>query len=76
MATMDKQMSIYDIVTPVPKMWDCTETCKHFGEKVDYPEWWNGKARCLLPAEGGGAKMKSVVFDNTWYSYCSMYEEK
>ena len=74
----DNQMSMYDFVTPVPKMWDCTETCKHFGENVDYPSWWNGKSRCLIPGEGSGknARMKSVVFDNSWFTYCTYYEKK
>ena len=52
---------------------DCYKTCKHFGEKVDYPSWWFGKARCLLQT---GAHTHEVEFDNTSFMYCDLYEEE
>ena len=70
---MNEQISIWDVVTPVPPMWDCRKTCKHFGEAVDYPSWWFGEGRCLL---ADNKSMKSILFDNCWFCYCTRYEEK
>ena len=69
------QISIYDIdpdVDPQPEMWDCRKTCARFGEKVDYPEWWNGEARCLY----GFDKVDQVVHDNVTHFYCRFYERR
>ena len=70
---MNEQLTMYDVLTPVPPMWDCAETCKHYGEKVDYPSWWFGKARCLLCDH---EHYKSIVFDNRYFSYCTRYERE
>ena len=69
----DQQLFMYDVLTPVPQMWECRETCKHFGEHVDYPSWWNGEARCLLCTDG---HTKSLIFDNRWFAWCDLYESK
>lgn len=70
-----EQINIYDpdAITPTPALWRCRETCKRFGEHVDYPSWWNGEARCLLV---DGQHMKEIVFDNMRYTYCTLYERK
>ena len=71
---MEEQLSIFNgDITPVPKMWDCTKTCKRFGEHVDYPSWWFGEGRCLLPKN---EHFKEVYFDNGCYFYCALYEKK
>ena len=69
-----RQLSMYDALDPRPEMWDCRETCRHFGESVDYPSWWNGEARCCLPFTGKNTE--SVLFDNRWFMYCKLYEPK
>ena len=71
--TEQKQLTIYDAVTPVPPLWDCRETCRRFGEMTDSPEWWNGEKRCLLC---NGNTMKHANFDNRCYIYCTLYEPK
>ena len=68
-----EQLSIYDTIAPVPERWKCRETCRRFGENVDAPGWWNGEKRCLYP---NSDTMRSVLFDNRWYTWCTMYEEK
>lgn len=70
---MAEQVYMYDVITPTPTMWECVKTCKHFGENIDYPEWWFGKPRCLLP---DGNCMKSILFDNRWFCYCTKYERR
>jgi predicted metal-binding protein len=69
----EQQLDMYDIVTPVHPMWECRETCRRFGEKLDYPSWWFGEARCLLPE---GNNMKHVNFDNRCYIWCDLYERR
>ncbi len=72
---MTEQLDIWDdrVVTPVPALWVCRETCRRFGEYVDYPSWWNGEARCLLC---DGSHMHGITFDNRCYIYCDLYESK
>lgn len=65
-----EQLTMMDVVAPVPTLWKCRETCRRFGEMVDHPSWWDGEARCLL------ADTDSVLFDNTWITWCKLYEEK
>lgn len=67
---MEQQLTMYDAILPVPAAWDCVETCRHFGEKVDYPDWWRGKARCLL------GDWYEIEFDNRAYICCRRYEAK
>ena len=70
---MTEQLSMYDVITPVPEMWDCIKTCKRSGEKVDHPPWWHGEGRCLLP---GNKDIESPVFDNKCFVYCKLYERR
>lgn len=72
---VDGQLSIYSpsACTPVPPLHECYETCKHFGENVDYPSWWNGKARCMLST---GKNLHGTVFDNLCQIWCDLYEER
>ena len=70
---MAEQLSMYDVITPVPEMWDCRKTCKRYGEKVDHPPWWHGEGRCLLP---GNKDIESPVFDNKCFVYCKLYERR
>ena len=69
-----KQLSIFDweaeSAAPVPTLWDCRRTCKRFGEKVDYPSWWFGEARCLL------VEIKSKSVNNKSVAWCTKYECK
>lgn len=71
---MEKQLNIFDWMVesaaPVPPIWECRESCRHFGEKVDYPDWWFGEGRCLL------ADTESTVVNNRYISWCKKYEPK
>ena len=69
----EKQLSMYDCLTPVPPMCECRETCKRFGEWTDSPDWWHGEVRCLLP---NTFTMRQVEFDNRAYIWCTLYERK
>ena len=69
----NEQVSMYDVVTPVPQLWECRETCRRFGESVDYPSWWHGEARCLL---ANGDTMRQLEFNNRCFIWCSLYEQK
>ena len=69
----EQQLSMYDCLTTTPEVWDCRKTCKRFGEKVDYPSWWFGEARCLLPKNGD---WEQFVFDNTVHFTCKLYESR
>ena len=68
----EQQLFMYDVVIPVPQLHKCYGTCKHFGEKIDYPSWWFGEPRCLLC---DGNHIKSILFDNRWFTYCDLYEK-
>lgn len=69
---MNEQLSMFDgYITPVPQVWECTKTCKRFGENVDYPSWWHGQGRCLLPKENDWER---VVLDNRCFFWCKLYE--
>ena len=70
---MADQLSMYDVITPVPEMWECKETCRRFGEYVDYPSWWRGQARCMLCS---GNHIKTTTFDNRVFVYCDLYERR
>ena len=71
---MTHQVTMYEAVTPVPEMWECTKTCRRFGEKVDHPSFWHeGEGRCLLPTD---KDIETPVFDNRCYVYCKLYERK
>lgn len=74
MKEQEKQLDMYDAIHPYPPMWECTETCRHFGEEVDSPSWWFGQKRCLLPK--GMADMDQTIFDNIVFIYCKHYEKK
>ena len=69
----EQQLHMYDVLMPIPPMWECKETCKHFGESVDYPSWWFGEARCTLC---NTSNMKVVSFDNRGFVYCELYERR
>ena len=69
------QISIYDpsACVPVPPLHMCYETCIIFGENVDYPSWWDGKARCML---GSGEHLHSTIFENRVQVWCDLYKGK
>lgn len=70
---MQEQISMYDVIIPAPTMYECMKTCRRALEHVDYPSWWFGNPRCLLPHS---EHMKEVEYDNRSYIYCSLYERR
>ena len=68
-----KQLTLFDweaeSAAPVPELYECQKTCKHFGESVDYPSWWFGEARCLL------MDYEQKVVNNRCIAWCKRYEQ-